>query len=186
MGSGSRSRYPGFGRTFDDPISGTICGGLVGNTCTAFAPLTGTAVTAYEARIDWFGTLRARLGYLITDQVLLYGTGGLAYGGVKVSGSTNVSVASSGVLPFIPSTTPFSASKTKVGFSVGGGIEGKLIANWTWKLEYLYVDLGHLDTSTPFAVINTDPDFTPATGTITTHTHITDNVVRVGLNYQLH
>jgi outer membrane immunogenic protein len=59
-----------------------------------------------------------------------------------------------------------------------------LTPNWTWKLEYLYLDLGSVDTApTPFAVGM--PGVVTA-GTFTTHTHFTDNIVRVGLNYQFH
>ena len=183
--------------TFVNPLSTQLCGNNIGFTCIANVP----AGTAYEARINWFGTVRGRLGYLITDQVLLYGTGGLAYGQVKLSGTTGVNGSTDftsvfpAVTPFTPGGTVFSASKTNVGFTVGGGIEGKcsylLPAGWTWKLEYLYVDLGSLDTVTSFP--GAVPQFglllpgftfaTPFTGAITTHTHFTDNIVRVGLNY---
>jgi opacity protein-like surface antigen len=57
-------------------------------------------------------------------------------------------------------------------------------------LEYLYVDLGSVDTSTSFAAAASNPAsptfFHPLAGTMTTHTHFTDNIVRVGLNYQFH
>jgi len=193
--------------TFVDSFSGPICGTpnvfippgpLV---CGTFFTLNGTATTAYEAKIEWFGTVRGRLGYLVNDQVLFYATGGLAYGRVELSGVTNVNgvtidpidnVAS----PFAaPGTSAFSASRTNVGFAVGGGIEGKfaywLPPNWTWKLEYLYLDLGSLDTLGPFPPANPSnlnglPPATPFTGPMTTHTHFTDNIVRVGLNYQFH
>jgi opacity protein-like surface antigen len=56
--------------------------------------------------------------------------------------------------------------------------------NWTWKLEYLYLDLGSIDTATPFAAPSIFNVVTA--GTFTTHTHFTDNIVRVGLNYQFH
>ena len=162
--------------------------------CTNTAPISGTAVTAYEARIDWFGTVRGRLGFLITDQILLYGTGGLAYGRVKLSGVTNVNGSANfgpgDIEPFItPGTTAFGASKTNVGFAVGGGIEGKsywLPAAWTWKLEYLYVDLGSLDVATAFPSAVPIFKAPPFTGPLTIHTHFTDNIVRVGLNYQFH
>ena len=93
--------------------------------------------------------------------------------------------------PFPPATTPFSTAKTDTGFTVGGGVEGKswLPANWTWKLEYLYVDLGSLDLTGPFPAANPTGGAplgaftTPFTGAITAHTHFT---VRVGLNYQFH
>jgi outer membrane immunogenic protein len=151
--------------------------------------------------IDWFGTVRGRVGYLITDQVLLYGTGGLAYGRVEVSGVTNVSGSvntnvGSGLPPVIPFTSganAFGDSRTNFGFAVGAGIEGKISyrTGWTWKLEYLYLDLGSLNTagpfpggSSPFGSVTLLT--TPFTGAITTHTHFTDNIVRVGLNYQFH
>jgi opacity protein-like surface antigen len=65
---------------------------------------------------------------------------------------------------------------------VGSGTEGKLlIPGWTYKIEYLYVDLGSLNDSDPPAPI------TGATGGQTfTHTHFIDNIIRVGLNYQFH
>jgi hypothetical protein len=63
-----------------------------------------------------------------------------------------------------------------------------LSPRWTWKLEYLFVDLGSVDTSTSFAadqttILNSFQFFSPLAGTMTTHTHFTDNVVRFGLNY---
>ena len=139
---------------------------------------------------------------MITDQVLLYGTGGLAYGRVEVSGVTNVSgsVNTNGgsglppVVPFTPGANAFGDSKTNLGFAVGAGIEGKISygTGWTWKLEYLYVDLGSLDTVGPFpggpSPFGPSGNLltTPFTGAVTTHTHFTDNIVRVGLNYQFH
>ncbi len=81
-----------------------------------------------EARNNWLGTTRARLGYA-ADRFMPYVTGGLAYGGVKSS------VAGVG-----------SSSNTKAGWTLGGGIEAAISGPWTAKLEYLYVDLGHADS----------------------------------------
>jgi outer membrane immunogenic protein len=136
---------------------------------------------------------------LISNQVLLYGTGGLAYGRVELSGTTNVngSEVTNGLpatLPVTPATTAFSESQIKAGFALGGGIEGKvsylLPTGWTWKLEYLYVDLGSIDTAAPFPgafVPLTGTRFlaaSPFTGAIATHTRFTDNILRVGLNFK--
>ena len=70
----------------------------------------------------------------------------------------------------------FDRSKVNIGWTLGAGIEGAFaqLRNWTWKFEYLYLDLGSLDASavTPF-------------GTVTTHTRFTDHVVRLGLNVRL-
>ena len=151
-------------------------------------PFFGAASTSYEAKIDWFGTVRGRLGFLVGDQLLIYGTGGLAYGEVAVSGNANFSATTAGS-PFTPTTAGFGASKANVGFSVGGGMEGRLSywlpPNWTWKLEYLYLDLGSVNTAGSFALAPpVGALFTAITGTFNTHTHFTDNIVRVGLNYK--
>jgi outer membrane immunogenic protein len=201
QGSGERGS-----NAFAHPFSTTPCSlasGFPPPTCERNGTLNGVAATAYDAKISWFGTVRGRLGFLISDQILLYGTGGLAYGHVELSGITNVNGSETTnlhppspvppVLPITPATTAFSESRTKVGYAVGGGIEGKcsylLPAGWTWKAEYLYVDLGSLDTVAPFpgAFVTFREVFfflSPFTGAITTHTRFTDNIVRVGLNYK--
>ena len=114
-------------------------------------------------KIDWFGTVRGRVGVLATPTVLLYATGGLAYGQVNSSETVG------GPLP-----AAFSQSSTNVGWTVGAGIEGAIGGNWTAKLEYLYVDLGTVSGS--FTLPNTD--------IISHSSHITDNVLRAGINYR--
>jgi outer membrane immunogenic protein len=147
-------------------------------------PLTtviGTAVTNYESKIEWFGTLRGRIGY-VWDRWMLYATGGLAYGEVKIAGISTVSgtVLASTTSPFAV-VTGFGHSQINAGWTVGGGIEGSLVNNWTWKAEYLYMDLGALnDPDLPIALLNASG------GRVHTHTTFTDNIVRAGLNYQFH
>ena len=70
----------------------------------------------------WFGTLRARVGYAMNN-VLFYGTAGLAYGSVK------------GNLFGLEET------RTQVGWTAGAGAEVGLTPNWSAKVEYLYMDL---------------------------------------------
>jgi opacity protein-like surface antigen len=73
-------------------------------------------------------------------------------------------------------------------YTVGGGVEGKffswLPANWSWKLEYLYLDLGSLNYSAPVGGIFPFVFPLPVSGTIAMHTHFNENIVRVGLNYK--
>ena len=45
--------------------------------------------TNYETKIEWFGTVRGRFGYVFDRRMLLYATGGLAYGHVSISGTSN-------------------------------------------------------------------------------------------------
>jgi outer membrane immunogenic protein len=70
----------------------------------------------------WFGTLRGRAGWALNN-ILIYGTGGLAYGG----GRTQLA----GV----------SQSQTHAGWAAGLGLEVGLAPNWSARAEYLYIDL---------------------------------------------
>jgi opacity protein-like surface antigen len=54
-------------------------------------PVAGTAVINYTTKIEWFGTVRLRAGYLWGNGVLSYVTGGLAYGKVDLEGTSTVS-----------------------------------------------------------------------------------------------
>jgi len=137
------------------------------------------SATNYTAKISWFGTLRGRLGF-VADRVLFYGTGGFAYGNVKLSGANTTSVSVTDLVFLTGTTTtdfvtPFSASKTKTGWTLGAGVEGVSWWNdrWTWKAEYLYVDLGRLHTN---AVM-------PSGDILAISTKFTDHILRAGLNY---
>ncbi len=88
-----------------------------------------------EAKIDWFGTLRGRIGYA-WDNLLVYGTGGAAYGDVKASAHKSDEPDNG-----------FSISDTRWGWTAGAGVEYGVTQNITLKAEYLYVDLGSLDYS---------------------------------------
>ncbi|MBN9600940.1 MAG: porin family protein [Afipia sp.] len=74
----------------------------------------------------WYGTLRGRVGYAFNN-VLFYGTGGLAFGELK---GQNFAL---------------SESRTGMGWTVGLGAEFALTRNWSAKAEYLYVDLSQRD-----------------------------------------
>lgn len=140
-------------------------------------PVSGLATLDYAAKITWFGTVRGRVGYA-WDRVMLYATGGLAYGGVNLAGTNTVSGTVAG-LPFL-AVTAIGHSQVNAGWTVGAGVEGALGDRWTWKAEYLYLDLGSMN----------DPDLllqviSASGGRVTTHTDYTDNIIRLGLNYRL-
>jgi len=131
----------------------------------------GTVGTAHE-NINWFGTLRPRLGYTVKPNVLIYATGGLAYGNVSYSANTN----------FVPGGPPFaeqypaSLSTTKVGWALGGGVEYAISKCWTVKAEYLYMDLGS-ESATAYPTLPTI--FTQADSWKTTA-----NIFNIGVNYK--
>jgi len=104
----------------------------------------GSTTLDYQTKIDWFGTVRGRIGYVWGNgEVLSYVTGGLTYGKVDVEGTSTVSVNGSS-----PATQAFGHSAVNIGWVVGYGTEGKLlIPGWTYKIEALYMNLGTLDAT---------------------------------------
>jgi outer membrane immunogenic protein len=125
---------------------------------------------SFSEKLDWFGTVRARAGVLVAPTVLAYATGGLAYGSIK----SDLSLA-------IPSTAnAFSHSSTRVGWTVGGGVESKLGGNWSAKLEYLYMDLGSDSNS----YTTTFPALGGGVVGFNANSRFTDNILRAGLNYK--
>jgi outer membrane immunogenic protein len=129
--------------------------------------------------LDWFGTLRGRVGWLFTPSLLVYGTGGLAYGGV--SHQTNkFDLISSPADDFGLIAGQGNFSQTKVGWTVGGGLEWLFAPNWSVKAEYLYTDLGSVQFQTFGAgTLSPDPAIFFATQTTPTRFH----TVRAGVNY---
>ena len=120
-----------------------------------------------ESKLSWFGTVRGRLGVTVTPNLLLYGTGGLAYGGVE---------ASANWFQFVDEQAPAHVSKTKVGWTAGAGAEWMFARNWSAKLEYLYVDLGSESAIGDFTPV--DPVFK-----VGYTWRFRENIARVGVNY---
>jgi outer membrane immunogenic protein len=113
------------------------------------------------ARTDWIGTVRGRLGYLVTPTLLIFGTGGFAYAGVQASAthaSTSIGTLTGANDARFPVPFPYSQfngtyvvssvpgagtiSGTRTGWTAGGGVEWMFMPNWSLKAEGLYYDLG--------------------------------------------
>jgi len=129
---------------------------------------TGTNFHTVTHQIDFFSTVRGRVG-AVYNNTLFYATGGAAFAEVKQTVDINVT-----------SSTPLFASspttKDMIGYVVGGGIEAKLSAGWSVKAEYLYMNLGSInttfDTGTPPIFANNIVNAT-----------VRDHIVRIGANY---
>jgi outer membrane immunogenic protein len=155
------------------------------------APTPVTQTVASEQKVDWWGTVRARLGWLARPDLLLYGTGGFAYGRVAVSDSLTFNGPPGVVIGNLP---PFSficainvicfsgaTSDVKYGWTAGAGGEWRVARNWSFKAEYLYVNLGNASVNAVANAVNT-PGATPAS--YRANFGDTDfHVVRVGVNY---
>jgi len=171
-------------------IQGSCIGGSASASATANDIASGTTVSSNTSRnsgLDWFGTVRGRLGYAV-DNALIYGTGGFAYGGVSGKASTTLSWLSPG---FLPGTRPFTADTgaTKTGYAVGAGVEYALTPQWSVKAEYQYIGFGSSDGFLGAHVFLGNPvnPFNPAEVRARGYFNIEQNfnTVRVGLNYKL-
>jgi outer membrane immunogenic protein len=116
--------------------------------------ISGNYVGQASADIDWFSTLRGRVGFT-AGPTLLYATGGLAFADVD----------------YRVSTPSFSGSSDSIetGYTVGGGLEWAFAPSWSLKSEYLYVDLG---------------DQALSGGPYRSSTNLDFHTVRMGLNYK--
>jgi outer membrane immunogenic protein len=102
-------------------------------------------VAGIETKIPYFATLRGRIGYAGWGNLMPYITGGATYAKLDVSGG--------------------GGSDSRLGWTIGAGLEYALFSNWSVKLEYLYADLGS------FGITGGDVD-------------VKANIVRAGLNYR--
>ena len=133
-------------------------------------PFPGAGYINVHQDTDWFGTLRVRVGGTPIPRLLLYGTGGLAYGRVNYSANTNF-------LPPGSEQYPVSFGKTKVGWTAGAGVEYALGSRWSVKAEYLYYDLG-----SETAIANASPALPPFQ--IGYEWDTAAHIVSIGLNYR--
>jgi len=127
----------------------------------AAAPPTVTVTNSYTDKLEWFGTVRGRLGWAF-DRWMPYITGGWAYGHGEINGTSTVGALA----------TAFSTSQNYSGWTIGGGVEWAFANNWSAKAEYLYIDFGD------------GPTVPITTGVNVVSGKMTDNIVRIGVNYK--
>jgi outer membrane immunogenic protein len=113
----------------------------------------------------WFATFRGRVAWAVADRWLVYATGGASWLDRKstFTFSTAGSSASSG----------FEVSH--IGWAAGGGVEGPLTRNWSWKIEYLY-----LQTEKFVTTINWFGN------PLLHHDQLGESVARIGVNYRIY
>ncbi len=165
--------------------------GIRGSGSTTYNVNAGQFITHVNQNIEYFGTVRARLGYLPTDQLLVYATGGFAYAQLNnavstsaAGAATNANLPVGGVVYSVncnPGDACFASSSNRVspGWTVGGGLEYAFWQNWSLKGEYLFARFQ--DSLTPAAVT-----VTPGAVASTYNAKVTTdlNIVRLGLNYK--
>jgi outer membrane immunogenic protein len=183
--SGNAFSIAGFGLpTFNTPLQSVIGGGEAGynwqtgpwvlgleasfegsglngsRVAPCLAPLCGALAASYAQKLPWLGTLRPRVGYALGNW-LFYATGGGALGQVDTNATAAIG----------PLVATDNRSQTRSGWTLGGGVEVELLAGWSAKIEYLYVDLG--SRTTTFLL---NPPISNAS-------RFTANMITAGVNY---
>ena len=125
-------------------MDGSSVGGGAGTVCSG---------AGCSTKNKWFGTARGRIGYA-WDRWLPYITGGASFGDIKATANSGNSV-----------------DKSKVGWTVGAGVEWAFTGAWSAKLEYLYSDLGKITCDAATCGTSTDVS-------------LKANIVRLGVNYR--
>jgi outer membrane immunogenic protein len=138
---------------------------------TSGCPVGSEVVTA-DNRLTWFGTDRVRFGYLPVQRLFLYGTAGLAYGSFTAEAGTPLFVG-----PLFNNW-----SSVRAGWTAGAGLEAAIDYDWSFKIEYLYMDISGI--AGPTATATTIAGGTTTVRTFSFNQHFTDNIVRIGFNYR--
>jgi outer membrane immunogenic protein len=160
---------------------GPVVGGLeidfdgasIDETSTFFTPVTTfpAGTLTQQVKIDELASARARLGYLIFPNWLLFGTAGIGWGHERLTTTESSTVAA---LPTFLSTT---SDANMFGWVVGGGLEWKFFNNWLLRGEYLHYDFGRQNNSDLFTTFS-------FTGVDISNSRTTVDVARAALSYK--
>lgn len=152
-------------------------------------PYDGSYVVNGGHSANYYGTVRARLGYAI-DRALIYATGGLAWTGSD-SGS-NVAFWHNQVAPLVGTPTAIftrNSDTAHFGWTLGAGVEYAITNNWTVRAEYLYIHSNHGGNGGVVCsdvLVGTCGTFTTASAVFLNNRsgNTNLNIARVGVNYK--
>ncbi|HXY57517.1 MAG TPA: outer membrane beta-barrel protein [Methylocystis sp.] len=163
-------------------------GGLsnfIPNSNPVFAGFFAVTGAKLNRNLEYFSTVRGRVGFTLTPNLLLYATGGLAFGGANERATFGQNLAPS---LLAGDTARGELFENRVGWTVGAGAEYALTRNLSAKLEYLYYDLGSLTLTnsnvSPIALRGFLLGLQNIADATTVSTRFNGHVVRAGLNYR--
>jgi opacity protein-like surface antigen len=175
-------------------LEADISGAGLSSTTLTSPPGDPLAVASWNEKVDLYGSVRARLGWVAADW-LFYGTGGLAWDYDKFTRS-QLTAPFGAVAPFVDTNALQGAvitnSRMRVGWVAGLGVEWAIARTWTVKLEYLHFDTeaenlsgGHftficpINPTPPTCPITTNPSASLAAS----QGNLTFDTVRIGFNH---
>ena len=137
---------------------------------TALTQSTDTDLT--RGMVRWDASIRGRLGFLATPTVLVYGTGGVAFGsaryGISCAGGYPVGSWCGGAIKE-------TYSKSLTGLTFGAGVDAMFNGAWIARAEYRFTNYGARNLNF-FA--------TPAADTVSARLALKTHTFMVGLSYK--
>jgi outer membrane immunogenic protein len=136
---------------------------------TTFGPYLGGVSDETKNELGLNGSVRGRLGYLLTPTFMLYGTGGVAFQQAKYGVRCNASALSWCIIG-----RSQTVSNTRTGWTVGAGVETQLWGNWLGRAEYRYADFGNRN----------DTFFAGTFDAVRANTSLKTHTVQIGVAYK--
>jgi outer membrane immunogenic protein len=152
--------------------------GIPGCTIRCIPGAPGPGIDTSSVKIRWDASVRARLGYLATPNLLAYVTGGMAWQSVETS-ATCQHIGPDPIC-FDIAGVPFSThadTLTRRSWTVGGGADWRISANWIARAEYRYSQFGTRDGVLNLSVPN-------AATTVGYQLKVNTSIATLGLAYK--
>jgi outer membrane immunogenic protein len=170
VGEAIGSAHIGYNVQMPGWLNGAILVGLEGdiggsqNKRGTSVATTGGETFSVSLASSWLSTFRGRLGVPVGPYgaFLVYGTGGVAFGRIQSAATVTG-----------PVTGTLDGSSAFTGWTAGGGVEFGFAKDWSWRVEYLYVDTGAIAFAMPSL----------ANGIFLTTGRRTMNIVRTGFSW---
>ena len=155
--------------------------GFPGCTILCFSGFPGPGVDISSVKMGWDASVRARAGYLIIPDLLIYGTSGIAWQEIRSSGTCQHSLADP--LCTRAGGSPFDTQSNRdilTGWTIGGGLE-KMYGSWMLRAEYRFSQFAHTNDVLPFSAAGVPVGQDFLRYRLSTQSHI----ATVGLAYKL-
>jgi outer membrane immunogenic protein len=153
---------------FEGDFSSAHLGGTAnGPNLLADGTPTSPGGISWSSKTDWLASARARLGWVVVPNALIYGTGGAAW--------TRTSYAGLDVFNQGPSLAT-SFDDTRTGWVAGAGVDWAPWSNgWILRMEYLHYQFGSVSSTAAFS---------PTRFTTFSFGDLKIDTVRAGLSYK--
>ena len=135
-----------------------------------------------DAEVKWIGDITGRVGVTVGDRGLVYIKGGVAWADSRYLVSQNLTVSgglgAAGVLNG-------AVSDTRIGGTLGAGLEYGFMPGWSAKLEYDYFDFGKANFNMPITASGAIAGLSGGPVTFNLPISVTQQIhtIRAGVNY---